>query len=469
MPESLKGMAGSGNGPEPVELPLLPAATTLFLPVSGNPIGFNHFALAEWLLRSGSGGERSGFSAERVVFVVSNGKHPDPTKPDADVSPADRFRIAQLAVEAIADPERCFLARQAELAGDRPLIGPDRILLDPREFRFKTAVRTAQLVQVLYESGVVPADPNEPLRWAVGADLVRRMADPAIFTDADILFLSQHLHFAIMERDGDSARAAVELLRQRRGATLAYRVLSLAEVPAWLAPFLQLSSTLVRHAAQSGDPLAGMLPRPAAEYLAGRELYRRGRRVAQLVTQTGATLGERSALQLTLEGLQLQLDQEAAAVDALLVARRAQGKPHGLAIGEGTVGGVLTQSLAGRSGASRFLRQARFFYDRQAKLNLLGEIPADFSAVSEAGVIALARALRREAAADYALVESGMAGPPDGVRRSLKNGQSWLAVAGPEGESTELISLNPFQTRREHMIHFSRRALSLLRKVLEQG
>jgi len=462
MPESLKGLTQSEITFEPAELPRLPAATTLFLPVTGNPISFNHFALAEWLLRSRSG-------SERIVLVISNGKHPDPTKPDADVSPADRYMIAQAAIEAIADPARCFLARQAELAGEPLLLNPERILLDPREFRFKTAVRTAQLVQMLRDSGVVPGDPKELLHWAVGADLVRRMADPAIFTDADIQFLSQNLHYAILERDGDPARAAVEMLRQRRGVTLAYRVLGLADVPAWLAPFLQLSSTLVRHAVQAGDPLGGMLPLPALEYLTSHGLYRKGRRVAQLITPTGVTLGERSALQLTLEGLQLQLDQEAAAVTALLVGRRAQGKPHGLAIGEGTVGGVLTQSLAGRSGASRFLRQARFFYDRQAKLNLLGEIPADFSAVSEEGVRALAKALRREAAADYALVESGMAGPPDGVRRSLKNGQTWLSVAGPDGEQTELIVLNPFQTRKEHMLHFSRRALSLLRKVLERG
>ncbi len=462
MPQSLKGMAGSETAPAPAALPLLPVATTLFLPVSGNPIGFNHFALAEWLLRQGSG-------AERVVFILSNGKHPDPTKPDAEVGPADRYMIAQAAVGAIADPAHCFLARQAELAGERLLVNPERLLLDPREFHIKTPVRTAQLVQLLRETGVVPVEPKEPLHWAVGADLVRRMADPAIFTDADIRYLSQHLHYTILDREGDPASVAVELLRQRRGVTLAFRVLNRTDVPAWLAPFLQLSSTLIRHAVQAGDPLGGMLPQPAVEIVAGRGLYRKGRHVARLVTPTGATLGERSALQLTLEGLQLQLDQEAAAVTALLAERHAQGKPHGLAIGEGTVGGVLTQSLAGRSGASRFLRQARFFYDRQAKLNLLGEIPADFSAVTEAGVLALAKALKREAAADYALVESGMAGPPDGVRRSLKNGQTWLALAGPDGEQTELIVLNPFQTRKEHMIHFSRRALSLLRKTLELG
>ena len=83
-------------------------------------------------------------------------------------------------------------------------------------------------------------------------------------------------------------------------------------------------------------------------------------------------------------------------------------------------------------------------------------------------VAELAKALKREAAADYALTESGMAGPPDGLRRSLKNGQCWLALAGPGGVQTEPVALNPFLTRKEHMLQFSRRALQLLRRTLER-
>lgn len=462
MPESLKGSIGNGVTPEPAALPRVPAATTLFLPVSGNPIGFNHFALAEWLLRRGT-------AWERVVFVLSNGRHPDPTKADADVRAMDRFRLAQTAIFAIADPSQCFLARQAEQAGERLALSPERVLLDAREFTVKTAVRTVQLVRMLQETGVTTAGPDEPLHWAVGADLVRRMADPAIFADPDVQFLSQHLHYAILDREGDPARAAVELLRQKRGVMLNFKVFDLGDVPVWLAPFLQLSSTLIRHAAQVGDPLGGMLPQPAAEYITAHDLYTRGVPVARLVTPAGVTLGEHTALQVSIEGLQAQLDAEALAVTKLLVERREQGLPHGIAIGEGTVGGVLTQSLACRAGASRFFRQARFFYDRQAKLNLLGQIPEGMSAVGGELVAELAKALRRESKADYALAESGMAGPPDGIRKSLKNGQCWVALAGPDGVQTELVSLNPFLTRREHMIQFSRRALILLRKSLQKG
>jgi hypothetical protein len=97
VPESLKVGISNGATPEPTALPVLPAASTLFLPVSGNPIGFNHFALAEWLLRRSS-------AWERIVFVLSNGRHPDPTKQDADVGAADRYALAQAAIAASADP-----------------------------------------------------------------------------------------------------------------------------------------------------------------------------------------------------------------------------------------------------------------------------------------------------------------------------------------------------------------------------
>jgi nicotinamide mononucleotide (NMN) deamidase PncC len=276
------------------------------------------------------------------------------------------------------------------------------------------------------------------------------------------------LAYAILDREGDPARAAVELLRQRRGVSLTFKVFDLGDVPAWLAPFLQISSTLIRHAAQASDPLGGMMPMPASDLILRSNLYRREPPVAKLVTMSGVTLGERMALQLTVDGLQGQLDQEAAAVAALLVDRRTRSLPHGIAIGEGSVGGVLTQSLAGRAGASRYFRQARFFYDRQAKVNLLGELPKDSSSVTGEMVGALAQALRVESGADYAVAESGMAGPPDGIRKSLKNGQCWLAVASATGVQTELVSLNPFLTRKEHMIQFSRRALQLLRKTLEK-
>jgi nicotinamide mononucleotide (NMN) deamidase PncC/nicotinic acid mononucleotide adenylyltransferase len=435
-----------------------PFASTVFLSVSGNPIGHNHFAVAEWLLR-----RRPDW--ERVVFILSQGQHPDPTKPAAEADAETRLAICRAAVAAVADPARGFLAQRAAAAGAELRITPERLALSTREFQAPGAVRTAQMVAWLREE----SPPGQgPIHWAVGTDLVRRMADPAIFSGADLALLTRACRFAILERPGEPGAAdALALLQARRGVALPHDVYPLADVLPWLAPFLELSSTLIRHAAEAGDPLGGMLPRDAAEIVARQGLYRAGRVGARLVDSAGRELGTRSTLHLALDRAQAALDAEAGAVFAALDRRHAQGLPHGLAIVEGCVGGVLTAALAGRAGASRIFRQARFAYDRQAKLNLLGALPEGASSSSVEMVSALAQALRREAAADYCLAESGMAGPPDGIRRSFRNGQCALALAGPNATRGEEVRLNPWLTRREHMLEFSRLALWLLRGEVE--
>jgi PncC family amidohydrolase len=136
---------------------------------------------------------------------------------------------------------------------------------------------------------------------------------------------------------------------------------------------------------------------------------------------------------------------------------------------ETSTGGLLTAALAGRSGASRYFRQARFAYDAHAKTSLAGGALPGRSAVSPEAVAALAQAMREAARTDFALAESGMAGPPDGERRSLKNGLCWFACAGPGGTRNESLQLNPFLTRREHQLRFSLHALDLLRRTLAGG
>jgi hypothetical protein len=49
----------------------------------------------------------------------------------------------------------------------------------------------------------------------------------------------------------------------------------------------------------------------------------------------------------------------------------------------------------------------------------------------------------------------------------MKNGQCWIALASPTGVKSELVTLPPFLTRKEHQFGFASRALSLLRRELE--
>jgi len=428
--------------------------STLYFPLSGNPVGFNHFAAAEWLLRRNP-------AYERVAFLLSNGRHPDPTKPDAEVDAATRLEILQAAIEAVADPERSLLARRAELAGQRLRVGPGTLLVSTHEFAQPRAVPTAETVALIRQ-----AHPAGRVQWFAGADLVRRMADPAIFSPPDVAYLAQNCHYALLERGEAPVQAAAEL-QAAQGVTLSWRPYPLAEVPGWLSPALALSSTLIRHAAEAGDPLGAMLPANAAALIERQGLYVPGRPQVLLTDLDGHTLGGRSQLQCALERVHNDVAAEALRLSDLLLARRSAGRPHTLAVVETSTGGYLTTALAGRSGASRYFRQSRFAYDHRAKVALIGEGLADTPAVTEEMVVALAEGMRRAAGTDVAIAESGMAGPPDGRRRSLKSGLCWIAVVTPEGTRTEEVELNPYLTRREHALAFAARALALARRALE--
>ncbi|HEX7928545.1 MAG TPA: hypothetical protein VF678_13210, partial [bacterium] len=141
----------------PGALKQLPFASTLFFPVSGNPIGFNHLAAAEWMLRRNP-------AWQRVVFVLSNGKHPDPTKANAEAPSATRLELCRLSIAAAADPARSFLAKQAAQAGETLRLGPETAGVSTREFRENSAVRTAQNIAALRAEAPTG---QGPIAWCV--------------------------------------------------------------------------------------------------------------------------------------------------------------------------------------------------------------------------------------------------------------------------------------------------------------
>lgn len=420
-------------------------------------MGFNHFAAAEWLLRRNPGWNR-------VVFILSNGRHPDPTKPDAEAAPEERLELLRRAIADVVAQDRSHLARLAARAGESLRIGSDTLLIWTREFAFSRAVPTAETVSALRAAH--PGD-AAAINWFAGSDLIARMADSRIFSDDDLTHLAGQCHYAIMEREGYPLNDALRALSTTRGITIAHQQFRARELPSWLEPFLALSSTLIRHAAEAGDPLGAMLPEGGAEKIRADGLYRPGRPAAQLVDGAGSVLGERSALQLELERLGEALEREAAALSDHLARLHEQGEPHTLSLVEATVGGLLTMAFAGRSGASRYFRQSRFAYDEQAKRSVLGTADGAMpSAVSDEMVLALARGMRGQGSTDFALAESGMAGPPDGKRRSFKNGLFHLALITPKGEHTDHAQFNPFLTRKEHQHLFAIHALARVREWL---
>ena len=434
-----------------------PLASTLFFPLSGDPVGFNHFAAAEATLRAEP-------SLERVTFILSNGIHPDPKKPDAEAAPAIRREILEAAARTIADPSRSTLARQAELAGERLRIDASRVEVSTREFTSDRAVRAAETATALRREG---ADTSGPIHWYAGSDLLRRMTDPAIFDDDDLQRLARECAFHVVEREGDSTESAVGEVERLRGVRLSVQALSRATLPPWLAFFLRLSSTDIRRAAEAGDPLSGMLPQEAAAVIRAHALYRPGRVAARLVDLAGEEIEPCSVHTLDLAKLEADLRTQAERLGEHLDSLRQAGRPHTLALLETSAGGLFTAALARRSGASRYFRQSRFAYDETAKANLVGDGVERHASVSKEMVVELAQALRREAGTDFAVAESGMAGPPDGRHKSLRNGECWIACATPAGTRADRIDLHPFSTRREHQLRFALHAIAWLEKHLD--
>jgi nicotinamide-nucleotide amidase len=128
-------------------------------------------------------------------------------------------------------------------------------------------------------------------------------------------------------------------------------------------------------------------------------------------------------------------DSLAAAAGAALLRRGAT-----LAVVEATAGGLLCARLVSVPGASAWFERGVVAYSAKAKRELTG-IAAGLlrseGAVSQAAVGAMAEGLRRRVGVDFALAESGIAGPQTGRRSGKPVGSAVMAVAGPARTVTE--------------------------------
>jgi PncC family amidohydrolase len=125
----------------------------------------------------------------------------------------------------------------------------------------------------------------------------------------------------------------------------------------------------------------------------------------------------------------------AEAVERIAAALLARGQT--LATVECSLGGALGGALTELAGASAWFAGCAAPYSAAAKVGLLGvgaeALGAD-GAVSPLAARLLAEAGRSRLSADWALAETGIAGPR-GQRRSAKEpGTAYLAQAGPDGQ-----------------------------------
>lgn len=159
----------------------------------------------------------------------------------------------------------------------------------------------------------------------------------------------------------------------------------------------------------------------------------------------------------------LETDELAAAAGAAL--RRCDAR---VAVVETTAGGLIAARLVSVPGASGWFERGVVAYSRESKLDLapdIGPVLDTQGSVSREFVHALAEATRASSGVDYAIAESGIAGPQDGRRSSKAAGTVFIALASATGTLVEACAFTG--TRAEIMVQIADRALRMLREALE--
>ena len=123
-----------------------------------------------------------------------------------------------------------------------------------------------------------------------------------------------------------------------------------------------------------------------------------------------------------------QLEAAAVKLKKHLVQRAKNGQAHRFSVLETSTGGQISQTFTSLTGASEHFLDGRIIYDQEAQKQFLAVKEFGDSNVSQTRAQNLALAMQRKSGADWALAETGMAGPPSKDRHSRKNGQCSLCL-----------------------------------------
>jgi nicotinamide-nucleotide amidase len=151
-----------------------------------------------------------------------------------------------------------------------------------------------------------------------------------------------------------------------------------------------------------------------------------------------------------------------ARIGTLLKARKQT-----LAVAESAAGGLISAALLAQPGASAYFIGGGVLYTRKAILALRDTQPATYEGLrgaTEQWALLLARTLRERVSADWALGESGAAGPA-GNRYGDPPGHACFAVTGLVERSATLETASA--DRVANMYAFAAAALQLLAETLE--
>jgi PncC family amidohydrolase len=139
-----------------------------------------------------------------------------------------------------------------------------------------------------------------------------------------------------------------------------------------------------------------------------------------------------------------------------------------IAVAESSTGGLISAALLAVPGASAYFLGGAIVYTSLAR-KLLLDIPAEsmngMRAATEAFALVAARTTRERFAADWAIVETGAAGPT-GNRYGDSAGHSCIAVAGRGGVEQVITLETGSADRLANMRAFALAALELLHRAL---
>lgn len=160
------------------------------------------------------------------------------------------------------------------------------------------------------------------------------------------------------------------------------------------------------------------------------------------------------------------VDEQSLAVVVLKLLRQ---RGQTLAVAESCTGGGIGAALAAVPGASDVFLGGVIAYANAVKQELLGVSPealATHGAVSDPVAIAMAEGARRTTGADWAIAVTGIAGPGGGSAEKPL-GLVHIAVAGPDGTTSEGVGFGPTRSRHWIQALTAGEALDRLRRRLQ--
>ena len=420
---------------------------TIYFPLTANPAGHHHLLLAECVLRQFP-------ETKLIVFLLSNGQHPDPLKqqkiPEANL----RLEILRDSLAGWSDPEKSLPAQIAEESGTSLKLKSNNCAISRSELSFNRPLRLAEHVQNFSVREKVP--------MLVGADLIKRILNPKIFTDNDLIEIEKSCHLLIAPRNEVEIEPTLQLIKEERNVILTATTITPALLPQKLQIYLLISSTIIRRAKQSGHDLESFLSANAARKISKSYLYEWGKNPFK---SQNSNLNE---LQYRCQELMELLEESAKKLKNFLDQLLLKKQPHRFAIVETCTGGQIAEAFTCRSGASQHFLHGSILYSQKTQNQFLGQKLSKNSSLSQTRAEDLAQTMLEQSGADWALAETGMAGPLSQKRQSKKNGQCHLGLALSSEVRYKYLEFNPFLTRKEHRLLFAIEALNWAEEVLQK-